>query len=109
MPSNQESQETNQAALYARVSGEDEGSVETQLGAMRSHAEENSLVVVKEYVDQQGSRAAFEEMMTEAAGEAPPFRQILVSDIGRFTRSPREFYEHRAKLEANGITLTAIT
>ena len=48
-------------------------------------------------------------MMAEAAGEDPPFRQILVHDLSRLTRSAQEFYEHRAKLKANGITLTSIT
>ena len=49
MPSNQESQETRRAALYARHSGEDEGSTETQLDAMQPHVEENGLEVVREY------------------------------------------------------------
>ena len=109
MQENQESQETRRAALYARHSGEDEGSIETQLGAMRSHAEENGLEVVREYPDQQGSRTGFEEMMAEAAGENPPFQEIIFWDIGRLTRSAQEFQEIRAKLEANGITLTSIT
>ena len=65
--------------------------------------------MVREYLDQQGSRAQFDEMMAEAAGEAPPFRQILVYDLSRFTRSAWEFQEHRAKLEENGVTLISIT
>ena len=113
MQENQTTQETTQVALYARHSGQDEGSIQTQLEAMRSHAEENGLEVVREYADQNGSRAQFDEMMAEATGEAagenPPFQQILVSDIGRFTRSAGEFQEHRAKLEENGVTLTSIT
>ena len=109
MQENQTTQETTQVALYARHSGQDEGSIQTQLEAMRSHAEENRLEVVREYADQNGSRAQFDEMMAEAAGEDPPFRQILVYDLGQFTRSAGEFQEHRAKLEENGVTLTAIT
>ena len=109
MPSNQESQETRRAALYARHSGEDEGSIETQLGAMRSHAEEHGLEVVREYPDQQGSHTGFEQMMAEAAGENPPFQEIIFWDIGQLTRSASEFQELGAKLEANGITLTSIT
>ena len=109
MPSNQESQETKRAALYARHSGEDEGSIETQLGAMRSHAEENGLEVVREYPDQQGSRTGFEEMMAEATGENPPFQEIIFWDIGRLTRSAQEFQDLKAKLEANGITVISIT
>lgn len=113
MQENQTTPETTQVALYARHSGQDEGSIQTQLEAMRSHAEENGLEVVREYADQNGSRAQFDEMMAEAAGEAagedPPFRQILVYDLGQFTRSAGEFQRHRAKLEENGVTLTSIT
>ena len=76
---------------------------------MRSHVEENVLEVMREYADQNGSRAQFDEMMAEATGEDPPFRQILVYALGQFTRSAGEFQEHRAKLEENGVTLTAIT
>ena len=47
--------------------------------------------------------------MAEAAGENPPFQQIIFWDIGRLTRSESEFQELRAKLEENGITLTSIT
>ena len=43
-----------------------------------------------------------------AAGDDPPFRQILVQDLSRLARSFAEFLEHQAKLEANGVTLTSI-
>ena len=76
---------------------------------MQPHVEENGLEAVREYVDQQGTRAQFEEMLAEAAREDPPFRQLLVYDPSRFTRSLREFQEYRAKLEENGVTLTYIT
>ena len=104
-----QNEETRRAALYARASGQDEESIRTQLEAMQPHVEENGLEVVREYVDQQGTRAQFEEMMAEAAGENPPFQQIIFWDIGRLTRSESEFQELRAKLEENGITLTSIT
>ena len=104
-----QNQETRRVALYARVSGHDEESIQTQLGAIQSHVEENGLEVVREYVDQQGSRAQLGEMLAEAAGEDPPFRQVLVYDPSQLTRSSREFQEHRAKLEENGVTLTSIT
>ena len=109
MQENQTTQETRRVVLHARVSGQDEGSIQTQLGAMRSHVEENRLEVVREYADQPGSRAQFDQMMAEAAGEDPPFRQVLVYDPSRFTRSAQEFQEHRPKLEENGVTLTSIT
>ena len=76
-----QNQETRRAALYARASGQDEEAIQTQLDAMQPHVEENGLEVVREYVDQQGSRAQFEEMLAEAAGENPPFRQVLVYDL----------------------------
>ena len=104
-----QNQETRRVALYARVSGQDEESIQTQLGAMRPHMEEHGLEVVREYADQPGSRAQFDQMMAEAAGENLPFRQILVYDLSRFSRSMREFQEHRPKLEENGVTLTSIT
>ena len=105
----QPNQESNQVALYARVSGQDEGSIQTQLGALRSYAEENGLEVVREYPDQQGSRTGFEEMMPEVTGENPPFQEIIFWDIGRLTRSAQEFQDLKAKLEANGITVISIT
>ena len=42
MQSNQ-NQENRRVDLYARASGQDEESIQTQLGAMRSHVEENGL------------------------------------------------------------------
>ena len=104
-----QNEETRRAALYARASGQDEESIQTQLDAMQPHVEENGLEVVREYVDQPGTRAQFEEMLAEAAGENPPFRQILVYDAGLLSHSLREFQEYRAKLEENGVTLTSIT
>ena len=108
MQSNQ-NQENRRVDLYARASGQDEESIQTQLGAMRSHVEENGLEVMREYADQQGSHAQLDEMLAEAAGENPPFRQVLVYDPSRLSRPSREFQEHRAKLEENGVTLTSIT
>ncbi len=67
----QTNQETRRVAIYARHSGEGEASIQAQLTALRAHAEENGLEVEREYLDQQGSRAQFDEMMAEAAGEAP--------------------------------------
>ena len=81
---------------------------QTQLEAMQPHVEENRLEVVREYVDQQGTRAQFEEMLAEAAGENPQFRQVLVYDPGQLSHLLRDFQEYRAKLEENGITLTYI-
>ena len=104
-----QNEETKRAALYARASGQDDEAIQTQLEAMQPHVEENGLEVVREYVDQPGTRAQFEEMMAEAAGENPPFRQILVYDAGLLSHSLREFQECRAKLEENGVTLTSIT
>ena len=104
-----QNQETRRVALYARVSGQDEESIQTQLGAMRPHMEEHGLEVVREYVDQQGTPAQFEEMLAEAAGEDLPERRVLVYNLSRFSRSLREFQEHRAKLEESGVTLPYIT
>ena len=104
-----QNEETKRAALYARASGQDEEAIQTQLEAMQPHVEENGLEVVREYADQPGTRAKFEEMLAEATGENPPFQQILVYDAGLLSHLLRECQEYRAKLEENGVTLTSIT
>ena len=42
-----QNQETRRVALYARASGQDEESIQTQLEAMQPHVEENGLEVVR--------------------------------------------------------------
>ena len=48
-------------------------------------------------------------MMAEATGENPPFRQVLVRDLGRLSRREDELDEQRARLEAHGVMVVSVT
>ncbi len=47
-------------------------------------------------------------MMADATGENPPFQQVLVYGLSRFSRSAQEFQQQKAGLEANGVTHTFV-
>ena len=107
-----QSEQSEQATLYARDSAGNQDSSEArdaQLKGVREYAAKNELEPVKEYTDTGGGRDQFERMMADATQENPPFQQILVYDLGRFPRSPQEFREQRARLEADGVTLRSLT
>ena len=57
------------------------------------------------YFDTRNTRSQFHEMMAEATGEDPPFRQILVHDMGRLSRWAAGLSALRDRLEANGVTV----
>ena len=53
--------------------------------------------------------AQFHEMMVDATGENPPFRQILVHDMGQFSRWAGGVNALQDRLEANGATVVSVT
>ena len=113
------SQRTNPTpvALYARVSSNRQDvdlSVSAQLRALRDFAEKNGRLAVREYVDEAMSgrianRPKFREMLDAAKGPTPPFQEILVWKLSRFTRSREDAVIFKAMLRRRGINVTSIT
>ena len=113
------SQRTNPTpvALYARVSSERQDvdlSVSAQLRALRDFAEKNNRLAVREYVDEAisgriANRPKFREMLDAAKGPAPPFQEILVWKLSRFTRSREDAVVLKTMLRKRGIRVTSVT
>ena len=78
--------EPTPVALYARVSSDRQDvdlSVAAQLRAPRNHADKNSYIVAREYVDEAESgriadRPEFRKMIDEASKPNAPFGEILI-------------------------------
>ena len=104
-------------ALYARVSSDRQDvdlSVAAQLRALREHADKNSYVVVREFVDEAESgrvadRPQFQEMLDEAKKTQAPFREILVWKFSRFTRMREHAVAYKSMLRRRGIRVVSIT
>ena len=113
------SQRTNPTpvALYARVSSERQDvdlPVSAQLRALRDFAEKNGRVAVCEYVDEAMSgrianRPKFREMLDATKGPNPPFQEILVWKLSRFTRKREDAVILKAMLRRCGIKVISIT
>ena len=91
-----------QAALYVRDPGNNDA-ISAQLKKLREYAGENGLNPAIEYIDQNGSREAFDRMMTDGTGESPPFQRIVVRKLAQLSRSEEEWTECTLRLEANGV------
>ena len=97
------------AAFYVRALPDDPGDfMEVQIAAIHRYARANHLEVVKAYFDLATTRSQFAAMMADATGEDPPFRVILVYDLGRLADSAEERREWTARLEANGVKVVAV-
>ena len=106
----EKSEEAVPVALYIRTpDGDPDNSLEVQLMALQGYARRNRLVVVRILIDIQGGRSQFEQMMLEATGEDPPFRQVLVYDEGLLCRREAGLRELRTRLEGNGVTVMSVT
>ena len=105
-----ESREAGPVALYARTwPGDPDNSLEVQVEALHEYARRHRLETVRAYFDIRSARSQFHEMMVEATGEVPPFRRILVHDMGRLSRWADGLSALRDRLEANGVTVVSIT
>src|SRR3989344_9161272 len=79
-------------AIYARVSTsrqENEGTIETQLSVLREYAQKNSLIIVKEYLDDGWSgdilaRPSLDELRQDA--KAKLWEAVLFYDPDRLAR-----------------------
>ena len=105
-----ESREAGPVALSARTwPGDPDNSLEVQAEALQEYAWRYRLETVRAYFDIRSARSQFHEMMAEATGEAPPFRRILVHDMGRLSRWADGPSALRDRLEANGVTVVSVT
>ena len=105
-----ESREDGQVALYARtVVGDPANSLEVQVEALHEYTRRHRLETLRVYFEPPGARGQFHEMMAEATGENPPFRRILVHNMGRLSRWADGLSALRDRLEANGVTVVTVT
>ncbi len=104
------------AALYARVSTEDQAregySIEAQLVAMRSFVSQKDWFVAEEFVDagfsaRSDARPAFREMI--AAAKIRKVDIILVHKLDRFTRSREDAIIYKALLKRAGVRVVSIS
>ena len=104
------SRETGPVALYAQTwPGPPANSLEVQVEALNEYARRHRLEAVMAYFEVREARRRFHEMMAEATGETPPFRQILVYNTGRLCRWAEGLRALRDRLEANGVTVVSVT
>ena len=109
MPPN-ESRETGPVALYARtLAGDPDNFLEVQVEALHEYIRRHRLEAVRVYFETPSARSRFHEMMVDATGENPPFRQILVHDMDQFSRWAGGVSALQDRLEANGATVVSVT
>lgn len=105
-------------ALYARVSttrqAENDLSIPDQLRQMRSWAERNGHVVVKEYIEPGASatddkRPVFQDMVSDATGKIASYQAIIVHSLSRFFRDLVLGAMYQKKLLKAGVQLISIT
>jgi site-specific DNA recombinase len=109
----------NRAAIYARVSSEEQTqgySLAAQLRACREWATKNSYKIVREYVEEGNSafrnldkREAFKELLSDAASKEHPFDLIIVHKLDRLFRDSLESSTTRAILKREHVRLVSVT
>ena len=67
--------------------------MELQLERLQRYASANDLDPVRVYFKTRNSRSQFDRMISEATGERPPFRRILVISYSRFAECQEEFQQ----------------
>ncbi|MEG1662941.1 MAG: recombinase family protein [Clostridia bacterium] len=102
------------AIIYARYSSgsQTEQSIEGQLRVCHKYAEENNLIVVKEYVDraktgQNDRRPSFQKMLYDSNNK--DFDFIIVYSIDRFARDDGDHGADKRLLRDNGVLLLSAT
>ena len=110
-----ETVKTIKAALYARVSTEEQKenfSLASQLELLRKHAADNGYEIFDEYVDGGYSgtsfeRPRFQKLMADA--RQGRVNLILVYKIDRFFRSNKDLLNVVYELEGMGVNIRSIT
>ncbi|MFT9495498.1 recombinase family protein [Anaerosolibacter sp.] len=104
------------AAIYARVSTEDQAnrdnSIPAQIRAIREYCKKNNLAIYEEYIDegifgQKEDRPAFQKMLRDAKNQM--FNIILVHKFDRFARKIELSRKIKTQLKTAGINVISIT
>ena len=106
-----ESPSTLQAAIYARVSTQDQN-CEMQVRELREYAERRGWVIAGEYVDTgwsgaKASRPELDRLMRDAGLRR--FDAVLVYKLDRFGRSVRNCLDGIEALSAHGVRFLAVS
>src|SRR5215813_5733058 len=106
------------AALYARVSSEEQTqgySIQAQLRACREWAAKNGYRIVKEYLDEGLSasknlerRESFKAMIAEATSKEHPYDAVIVHKLDRFSRDSLESLTVRTLFKRHIIRLVSV-
>ena len=90
------------------VSGRD-NSLEGKLVTLQRYAQRRRLALVRSFSTSREGRSQLDAMMAEATGEQPPFRQLLVPDIGRLSqRADDPVTLYLPTLAGNGVAVVSI-
>ena len=107
----------NRAAIYARCSSHKQAerdlSVPAQLERCRAFAARESLLVVREFVDEGASavsdkREQFQEMIASAGQRPLPFDTVIVWKLNRFARSREHSVLYKSRLARFGVRVVSI-
>ena len=104
-------------AIYARVSSDRQdinNSIQAQIAECTKYANEHGMIVVAIYIDEAASgttsaRPGFQNIMGDATGKAPKFKDILVWKLSRFSRDVLDSLTYQALLEKRGIKVISVT
>ena len=105
-------------ALYARVStakqAEKDLSIPDQLAQMRAWCKARGLPVAMEYVEPGASatddkRPVFQQMVSDATQDPPPFEAVIVHSRSRFFRDLFQFLSYERTLIRSGVKVLSIT
>jgi DNA invertase Pin-like site-specific DNA recombinase len=100
------------SVFYLRMSTDKQ---DLSIGGQRHHLlqfvesdESNDRVVAGEYIDEgitgsTASRANFQRMMADATGPNPPFDEVVIYDLSRFSRDTVDSLAYPRILQAHGI------
>ena len=112
-------QQPNAAAIYARVSSEEQVqgySIQAQLRACREWAEKHGYAVAKEYVEEGQSafrnlekREVLKELLGDAVNKGRGFQIVIVHKLDRLFRDTVESSTARAILKRERVRLVSVT
>ena len=91
MPRRERNDLSPAAFCIRTVKGDPDNTLELQLRELQHHADRNRIDAVRMFCDVRGNRGQFNEMMTEATGENPAFRRILVLELSKLAPASGEF------------------
>ena len=119
MKTNTAKQQQQTAAIYSRVSSEEQVqgySIQAQLRACREWAQKNGYTVAKEYVEEGQSafrnlekREALKELLADAVSKQRSFELIIVHKLDRLFRDTLEYSTTRAVLKRQKVRLVSVT